>query len=327
MHSRLMTKDYRGLTDRFGHVRLDGNLAVNLVNWTTCPGSNWVPSFGISEAEEHQLVKSRIKSDPEFLLFKEAAFQIVAAGLKLILNPLHTISSLTVNEAFLRRFWAVIIDEFPRSSFPEAQVAFEVANELGNFGNQRLDGNLGEMLSKWAEQVHQEQPSRILVMPGGAMGYAGTLAHPNSNDYRQSWEAVVSDAPAVFSSFSSFSQYPIISTFRFSSPRSLTPTRGLGNGDYSRSLSPTTIPSGKSMDSPLAASNSSADPSPFANVSYVSKMFDAVRKAVPHHVPLYLAEVRAPDPRGTICRPLSFALARCHVGPTAAMRPRCPLRK
>ena len=47
----LESTDWQGLSTRVRHVRLCGDLVRSLVDWTACPGRNWAPAHGSTEAQ------------------------------------------------------------------------------------------------------------------------------------------------------------------------------------------------------------------------------------------------------------------------------------
>lgn len=89
---QLTRLDYLGLGRRVGHVRLCGDFLVNLLNWSRCPASNWRPPPDVEargEAAVQAEVHARISADPAFEQYKAAAAQVLKAGMRLVLNPMH----------------------------------------------------------------------------------------------------------------------------------------------------------------------------------------------------------------------------------------------
>jgi hypothetical protein len=111
---QLSWADYEGLAHRVSHVRLCGDFVVNLVDWTSCPGRNWLPDGAetMSEAQIQAAFRERIVTDPGFSIYKAAAREIVSHGLRLVLNPLHQKWAITLDAALVHRFWKVTLDEF-----------------------------------------------------------------------------------------------------------------------------------------------------------------------------------------------------------------------
>ena len=159
--------DWDGLASRVGHVRLCGDVAAVLTNFSTCPATRWQPlppgTVSSSIAEAHALMTA----DPTFALYKQAAADALSSGLSVVLDPLHVGFGLVLDAELLAAFWGAVLLEFDEVAFPPASVAFEMANEPGNaWGRHRVRGRLSSLYRGWVEQVRRAQPSRVLVLPG-----------------------------------------------------------------------------------------------------------------------------------------------------------------
>ena len=161
---QLDSGDWDGLASRVGHVRLCGDVAAVLTNFSTCPATRWQPRpRGDPIAEARALMTA----DPAFALFKRAATEALSSGLSVVLDPLHVGFGLVLDAELLAAFWGAVLLEFDEVAFPPASVAFEMANEPGNaWGRHRVRGRLSSMYRGWVEQVRRAQPSRVLILPG-----------------------------------------------------------------------------------------------------------------------------------------------------------------
>ena len=161
---QLDSGDWDGLAARVGHVRLCGDVAAVLTNFSTCPATRWQPRpRGEPIAEAHALMTA----DPAFALFKRAATDALSSGLSVVLDPLHVGFGLVLDAELLAAFWGAVLLEFDEVAFPPASVAFEMANEPGNaWGRHRVRGRLSSMYRGWVEQVRRAQPDRVLLLPG-----------------------------------------------------------------------------------------------------------------------------------------------------------------
>lgn len=147
---QLDSGDWDGLASRVGHVRLCGDVAAALTNFSTCPATRWQPRIN-PIAEAHAL----LTTDPTFRLYKQAATDAMSRGLSVVLDPLHMGFGLALDSELLAAFWGAVLLEFDEVEYPPALVAFEMANEPGNaWGRHRVRGRLSSMYGSWVEQVH-----------------------------------------------------------------------------------------------------------------------------------------------------------------------------
>ena len=192
--SQLSRTDYIGLSARVGHVRLCGDGLVSLINWTNCPARNWQADPALSEADAQAAARERIVSDPAWRLFKAAAKAVLRHGMRLVLNPLHKKWAITLDEALVRRFWSVVIDEFDIDAFPLDDVAFEMVNEPGNWNTWSVHNRFGDLHMGFVELVQGAQPGRVLILPA-EMGNPRCGPDGPSDHFLQSWEAILSKRP------------------------------------------------------------------------------------------------------------------------------------
>ena len=162
-YQQLQDGDWDGLASRVGHVRLCGDVAAALTNFSTCPATRWQPRSSSPITEAH----ARLAADPAFTLYRDAALAAVSRGLHVVLDPFHVGFGLVVDVDLLTALWGALMVEFDEATFPPAVVAFEMANEPGNaWGRHRVRGSLRSVYRHWIAQVHAEQPSRVLILPG-----------------------------------------------------------------------------------------------------------------------------------------------------------------
>lgn len=225
--AQLTRADYAGLANRVGHVRLCGDFVETLIDWTSCPGRNWQPQHGaagMSETDVQSAYRERLMADPAFGMYKAAAAQLLAFGIRVVLNPLHKKWSATLDETLLRRFWTILADEFDSVSFPPSHLAFEMANEPGNFATWHVANRAADLIEGFVRLVAARQPTRVLIVPG-EVGFPRCAPDGPSSAFEQSWMTLTSrragsgaDALRRYATIGA----PLIGTFHFYDPRTFT---------------------------------------------------------------------------------------------------------
>ena len=260
-HDVLDEHDFIGLGHRIGHIRLCGDVLKGLINWSTCPGTSWRPPANASDDEAIDLARERIVSDPGFTSYVRAARRVLRAGLKLVLNPLHWKFMLQIDQRTLQLFWGAMLREFNTTDFPVDRVAFEMANEPGNWNRWSVENRAMDLLPGFAAQVSAAQPERVLVLPAGEMGWPRCGPDGPAAHFVQSWLAAIDDGALAFRT--RFANAPnAIATFHYYDPRYFT-----------------NQPQGSAREWDLPTGRAS-----------VASNFDTLRRAFPSNVPLYLGE-------------------------------------
>ena len=200
-------------------------------------------------------------SDPGFTSYVRAARRVLRAGLKLVLNPLHWKFMLQIDQRTLQLFWGAMLREFNTTDFPVDRVAFEMANEPGNWNRWSVENRAMDLLPGFAAQVSAAQPERVLVLPAGEMGWPRCGPDGPAAHFVQSWLAAIDDGALAFRTrFANASN--AIATFHYYDPRYFT-----------------NQPQGSAREWDLATGRAS-----------VASNFDTLRRAFPSNVPLYLGE-------------------------------------
>ena len=252
--------DWHGLGLRVGHIRLCGDVLKGLIDWTTCPGTAWVALAGTPEAEVVAEARARIVGDPGFARYKRAAQAVLRSGAQLVLNPLHWKFMVTLDEALIRHFWAVMLSEFNTTAFPPDRVAFEgPCNEPGNWNLWGVSSRAADLLGTFVELVHAAQPTRVIIVPAGEMGRPRCRPAGPALHFINSWQAAVADATAL----DRFATDPhVILTFHYYDPRRFT-----------------NQPNGTALEWDTSS-----------GLRTIAGHFDAVRAALPINLPIYLGE-------------------------------------
>ena len=169
---RLTAEDYVGLAKRgVGHVRLGGNIAEPLQDWTTCPASTKsVRQLGGNDSMARHAIINSLGKDPTpmgkagFKMLKQAAADAVAAGLKVVLNPFHRRLRVAVSSDTIRWIWGAVLQEFRPDEFPYDQVAFEMVRLPISYVQTQysnVEGQYQTMLQEWVVQVTLPLPRSV----------------------------------------------------------------------------------------------------------------------------------------------------------------------
>ena len=161
---RLTPEDYIGLAKRgVGHVRLGGNIAEPLQDWTTCPASTkTLRHLGGNDSMARYAIINSLGKDPTpmgkagFKMLKQAAADAVAAGLKVVLNPFHRRLRVAVSSDTIRWIWGAVLQEFHPDDFPYDQVAFEMVRLPISYVQTQysnVEGQFQTMIQEWVVQV------------------------------------------------------------------------------------------------------------------------------------------------------------------------------
>ena len=172
---RLTAEDYIGLAKRgVGHVRLGGNIAEPLQDWTTCPASTkTLRHLGGNDSMARYAIINSLGKDPTpmgkagFKMLKQAAADAVAAGLKVVLNPFHRRLRVAVSSDTIRWIWGAVLQEFHPNDFPYDQVAFEMVRLPISYVQTQysnVEGQFQTMIQEWVVQVRAKQPDRVVIM-------------------------------------------------------------------------------------------------------------------------------------------------------------------
>ena len=172
---RLTPEDYIGLAKRgVGHVRLGGNIAEPLQDWTTCPASTkTLRHLGGNDSMARYAIINSLGKDPTpmgkagFKMLKQAATDAVAAGLKVVLNPFHRRLRVAVSSDTIRWIWGAVLQEFHPDDFPYDQVAFEMVRLPISYVQTQysnVEGQFQTMIQEWVVQVRAKQPNRVIIM-------------------------------------------------------------------------------------------------------------------------------------------------------------------
>ena len=260
--NQLDDHDFAGLGHRVGHVRLCGDVLKGLINWSTCPGTSWRPPANASDDDAIAMARERILADPGFARYKRAAQLVLSSGLRLVLNPLHKKWMLTLDVRTLQLFWGVMAAEFDAVAFPPDRVAFEMANEPGNWNTWHVDNRAMDFLPNFVRQIGRAQPNRVLILPAGEMGYPRCGPDGPAAHFVQSWQAAVGDGAIAFARYAHASHAHTIATFHYYDPRWFT-----------------NQPESEERSWSLASGRPT-----------ITQHFDTVRAAIPAGVPIYVGE-------------------------------------
>ena len=163
------------------HVRLNGNIAEPLQDWTTCPATtNTLQRLGGSEEGARFRISQGLGQDPistHFTALKTAAVRALREGLQVVISPLHRRHRVDVNGETLRWVWGAMLEAFPTEDFPVDRVAFQMVHDptvideeaaadgLYYGGVKREDAPQWEgLVANWSKQVQQAQPGRVLFV-------------------------------------------------------------------------------------------------------------------------------------------------------------------
>ena len=172
---RLTRDDYIGMRKRgVGHVRLGGNVAEPLQDWTTCPASTkTLKHLGGNDTMARQAIINSLGKDPTpmgkagFRMLKQAATDAVAAGLKVVLDPFHRRLRVAVNSDTLRWIWGAMLAEYSPKEFPYDQVAFEMVRLPISYVQTQysnVEGQFQTMIQEWVTLIRAKQPGRPIIL-------------------------------------------------------------------------------------------------------------------------------------------------------------------